>query len=241
MLKTVDTQVALSDVTTALFELGVLDSVSEDIDLEKTLRNDLGLDSQEMVSLVDIAQSLASSRDPVDEGAFETVQDVVSYLAINRASWLPTDVPFVLQGATVINQSLETVFGYIANYRVWPEILDHVTKVETDYDDGKHQSFKMHIEELGTKRNYYVQSWRYVNYDSLIVDFSQPKPPKGFAVHKGGWRFRVLGSDRTELISYHGFSLEEGADADGSLELIRKHIHAALKTWARHGNGCADG
>lgn len=79
----------------------------------------------------------------------------------------------------------------------------------------------MHIEELTTKDRDFVRSWRYVNREALILDFSQPKPPAGFAVHKGGWRFREVDPGRTALVSYHGFALEPEADGAEAVALIR--------------------
>ena len=235
MLRKLDTQVAENDVTNALFELGIIETPTEVLDLELSLRDGIGLDSQEVVSLVEIVSSLILVDDRPDENDFETVYDLVCYLAANRAPWLPAELPYIHQGSIVIEQDIDTVFDYISKYQKWPEVLSHVTKIETDYDDNKMQSFKMHIEELGSKQNYHVQSWRYVNKERGIIDFSQPLPPKGFTTHQGGWRFRALDTQRTQLISYHGFSLQEGADIEAAFVLIRKHIQAALNTWARHG------
>lgn len=237
MLKANRIQRAAVDVTHALFELGVIDSIDERVDMNENIRDQLGLDSQELMTLVDIVSSLGISSSPLDEDNVKTLSDLVNYLSINRDDWLHVDVPFVLQGSTVISQDVETVFSYIQRYRDWPDILAHVTKIEPDRDDGRLQSFTMHITELGIKQDYFVKSWRYVNEEHRIIDFSQPLPPKGFRSHKGGWRFQALKDGSTRLISYHGFSLHDNAPADEAIILIRKHIHAALSTWARFGNG----
>ncbi|EJB0230102.1 SRPBCC family protein [Vibrio cholerae] len=234
MFNEIATTVAINDVKNALFELGILESPEDIVDLEQTLRDGLGLDSQEVISLIEIVSSLIMSGDPLDDDAFDTVCDLVCYLASNRAPWLPGNVPYVIQGSIIIDKDVDTVFGYIYNYKIWPDVLNHVTKIEPEYDDGKFQNFKMHIEELGTKQNYFVESNRYVNKENLIIDFTQPLPPAGFKLHFGGWRFRTIDENRTELISYHGFSLKEGADIEGAFSLIRKHIQAALNTWSRH-------
>ncbi|BEM34575.1 hypothetical protein SME36J_32110 [Serratia marcescens] len=228
---------AALDVTNTLFELGVIDSNNDSVEMEQDIRQGLGLDSQELMTLVEIVSSLGLSAAPLDEDNVTTLADLVNYLAAHRDRWLHTDVPFVLQGSTIISQDIETVFSYIRDYRKWPEMLAHVTKIEEDMDDGRLQSFTMHIEELGTKQDYFVKSWRYVNDEHRIIDFSQPLPPKGFRSHKGGWRFQPLADGRTRLISYHGFSLHDDTQADEAIILIRKHIHAALSTWARLGNG----
>lgn len=227
-------EVAAQDIKNALFELGILESFNDSLNLEQTLRDDLGLDSQEVVSLIEIVSSLIISDTPIDDEDFKTVSDLVSYLASNRTTWLPTETDYVMQDSVVIEQDINTVFGYIANYEKWPEVLDHVAKIETDYNDHKFQSFKMHIDELGSNERYFVQSWRYVNKERLIIDFSQPLPPKHFLIHQGGWRFKSIAPNKTELISYHGFSLKEGADIETAFILIRKHIQAALKTWSQH-------
>lgn len=227
---------ALSDVRNALFEIGVIDSPTAVLKPDDELRDNLGLDSQELVSLAVSLSSLATNSAPMNEADVRTVADLVEYVAINRDVWLPTDVPYVLQGSTTINQNLEWVQSCIAEYRKWPGILAHVTKIEPEYDDGRFQTFKMHIEELNTKEHYFVQSWRYMNLDAGIIDFTQPKPPVGFKVHKGGWRFKAQDSNKTELISYHGFDLNEEVNIEDSMALIRKHILAALKTWTNYGN-----
>lgn len=237
MLNESGIQRAIMDVANTLFELGVIDSLNKNMEMDKDVRQELGLDSQELMTLVNIISSLGLSADPIYENNVTTLSDLVDYLKEHRDSWLHNDVPFVLQGSTIISQDIDTVFSYIRDYQKWPEVLAHVTKIEKDMDDGRLQSFIMHIEELGTKQDYFVKSWRYVNDEHRIIDFSQPLPPKGFRCHKGGWRFQPLADGRTRLISYHGFSLHDDAQADYAITLIRKHIHAALSTWARFGNG----
>ncbi|EBW2367038.1 hypothetical protein CBJ60_004476 [Salmonella enterica subsp. enterica serovar Ajiobo] len=237
MLNESNVQRAVMDVTNTLFELGIIDSSNESVAMDKDIRIELGLDSQELMTLVDIISSLGISATPLDEDNVRTLSDLVDYLKENRDSWLHDDVPFVLQGSTIISQDIDTVFSYIRDYQKWPDILDHVKKIEKEIDDGRLQSFIMHIEELDTKQDYFVKSWRYVNDEHRIIDFSQPIPPKGFLCHKGGWRFQQLADGHTRLISYHGFSLNDDTQADDAITLIRKHIHAALSTWARFGNG----
>lgn len=236
MLKPSKQNIALSDVKNALFEIGVIDSPTDLLQLGDELRDKLGLDSQELIGLSVALSLLATNSDPMNETEVRTVADLVEYVAMNRDEWLPTDVPYVLQGSTTINQSIEWVQSCIAEYRKWPEILSHVTKIEPEYDDGRFQTFRMHIEELTTKENYFVQSWRYMNLEAGVIDFTQPKPPVGFRVHKGGWRFKAKGSNKTELISYHGFDLHKEVNIEDSIVLIRKHIQAALKTWTNYGN-----
>ncbi|QDW31678.1 hypothetical protein FFE93_000470 [Yersinia sp. KBS0713] len=228
---------AESDVAAILFELGITGSSNEILDPKKDIRNQLGLDSQEVMTLVEIVSSLAISAKPLHEDNVNTLNDLINYLVAHRDNWLHKDVPFILQGSTVINRDIDSVFGYIKDYQRWPKILSHVSKIEPDNDDGRLQSFIMHIEELGTGQEYFVKSWRYVNEELRVIDFSQPLPPKGFRCHKGGWRFQSLDEGRTRLISYHGFSLSDDANAEDAIVLIRKHIHAALSTWARYGNG----
>jgi len=228
--------IALSDVRNALFEIGVIDSPTAMLQPCDELRYTLGVDSQELVSLSLSLSWLASNGTRINEAEVRTVADLVEYVAVNRDVWLPTDVPYVLQGSTTINKNIEWVKSCIADYRKWPEILAHVKKIEPEYDDGGFQTFKMHIEEINTKENYFVQSWRYMNLDAGIIDFTQPKPPSGFKVHKGGWRFKAKDANKTELISYHGFDLNEEANIEDSIALIRTHINTALKTWKEYGN-----
>jgi acyl carrier protein len=227
---------ALSDVRNALFEIGVVDSPAVVLQLGDDLRDTLGLDSQELVSLAVSLSSLATSAPALKEDEVCTVTDLVEYVAMHRDIWLPTDLPYVLQGSATINKDLGWVQSCIADYEKWPEILAHVTTVEPEYDDGRFQYFRMHFEELNTREHYFVQSSRYVNLEAGIIDFTQPKPPVGFKVHKGGWRFKALDANKTELIAYHAFDLDDGVSIEDSMALIRKHIHAALTTWTNHGN-----
>lgn len=236
MLKKSKRDRALLDVRNVLFESGILDTPTDMLDPRDELRNKLGIDSQELVGLAVGLSSLATSSKQLDETTMRVVDDLVEYVATNRDTWLPTDVPYVLQSSITINQNREWVQSCIAEYHKWPKILAHVKKIEPEYDDGCFQSFKMYIEELTTLDNYFVQSLRYVNCEAGIIDFTQPKPPSGFRIHKGGWRFKKLRSNVTSLIAYHGFELDENADVADSIALIRKHIQAALKTWADYGN-----
>ncbi|AZE50409.1 hypothetical protein C4K04_4754 [Pseudomonas chlororaphis] len=236
MLQEAETSRAHKDIINVLFELGILSSPDDYLDPEKSLRDDLGLDSQELISLVVSISALANNAAPLKEQHVASVQDCIKYLERNRDLWLPNDVDYVLQGSVRINQDMQTVFNYIADYKAWPEVLAHVTRIEPDIDDGRVQSFKMHIAELTTGEEYYVQSSRLVDSEKLTIDFLQPKPPAGFRVHKGGWRFNKIGPKETELVSFHGFSLDENTEADCGIGLIQKHIQAALRTWAAHGN-----
>lgn len=227
---------SVEDVNNALFELGILDEIDQVINENSTLRDELGCDSQEITTLCEIISTLALSKASLDENKTETVKDLLNHLVDNRDPWLPSDISYVLQGSVVIDQDINTVFGYIRDHKKWPEVIKHVTKIEPIIDDSKLQSFKMHIEELDTKESYFVESWRYVNEEQYIVDFLQPIPPEGFLMHKGGWRFQSLSSNQTRLISYHGFELDKNISIEASIVLIRKHIDAALATWARYGN-----
>lgn len=240
MLKKLENMTAMRDAANALFELGIIETFGETFNLSDNLRDDLGLDSQEIVTIAEIASSLCIARAPLSDTVLKTTGDLIQYITANRDYWLPDDVPFVLQSSVIIYQPIETVFGYIAHYQGWPDILAHVSRIEPEYDDGRLQNFRMHINELDSDDTYFVQSWRYVNQDLKIIDLSQPLPPKNFKIHKGGWRFRTLDDNRTELISYHGFDLLDTNAAESAIELIRKHIQAALKTWSRYGNGKAD-
>lgn len=224
------------DVRNVLFELGIIDGVEDIPPLNKNLRDDLGLDSQELVSVAVELSSLSVCHQPLHEADMTSVNDLVVYLEQGRDVWLPTDTQYVLQGAVIINQNIETVFSYISNYVKWPEVLQHVTKIESEFDDGRLQSFKMHIKELTSNEEYFVRSWRYVNAQVKIIDFTQVKPPIGFRLHKGGWRFIAVGPNQTKLVSYHGFDLESGTDVEDSIKLIRKHIQTALRVWVRYGD-----
>lgn len=104
---------AILDVRNVLFELGIIDGVEDIPPLNKNLRDDLGLDSQELVSVAVELSSLSVCHQPLHEADMTSVNDLVVYLEQGRDVWLPTDTQYILQGAVIINQNIETVFSYI--------------------------------------------------------------------------------------------------------------------------------
>ena len=235
MLKRYVNHTATRDVANLLYELGIVDSPLEPLDPATPLREGLDLDSQEMVSLVELASSLSVSCAPLDEDAVETIHDLVLHLATHRDPWLPEHVPFVMQGSIVIRQNVDTVFAYIADYPKRADRLPSVTRIEPEFDGGRMQIFSMHIEEPDSGAGSSVRSCRYVNEPLGIVDFAQLSPPAGFRVHEGGWRFKTLGNGSTELITYRGFDLDDMDRAESAITLVRQEIQSALNAWAHHG------
>jgi hypothetical protein len=223
------------DVANILYELGVFARPDDELDLHATFREDLGLDSQELVTLAEVVSSLSVGSAPVVEERLIVVADAVTRLDSCRDPWLPADPSFVLQGATIVAEPVETTFAAIADYARWPQILKHVTRIEPDRDIGQFQSFRMYLEEPMTGERSSVRSWRYVNAVERIIDFAQPDPPVGFRMHCGGWPFRRIDRGHTELISFHAFEVLPDHEPDEAVSLIRKHIHAALSTWSAQG------
>lgn len=218
------------------FEQGFIDSLNDEIKPDASLRDDYDMDSQDVVTVACAVSELCIGPETVYEGDLVTAADIIEHVESHLNPWLPKDTEIIMQGSIEIRQPIDVVFGYIADYQSWPEHLAHVTQVEPLSDEGDLERFRMHIRELTNGQEYSVDSQRIVNRETREVEFEQPRPPEGFKTHKGGWRFRKLAADRTELISYHGFTLEDPEQADDACTLIRKHIRAALSTWADVGN-----
>ncbi|QHM73998.1 hypothetical protein [Mixta intestinalis] len=237
MERNFDLNLAKKDITNLFFELGLIQSVTDNINPSDSLRKKYDLDSQELMTLLDLVSSLAINHSPLQEEEVITVDDLIRFLAVNRDDWLFNDVPYIMQGSVLLNKDVETVYSYIKDYRNWPGIINHVIKIDSEYDDGRLQTFSMYIDEFGSGKEYHVKSMRYLNSQAGIIDFAQPLPPEGFRCHKGGWRFISGNDNQTRLVSYHGFSLNKGVDPEGPLAMIRKHMNVALSTWARHSSG----
>ncbi|WP_375696644.1 hypothetical protein [Bartonella sp. AP331QHHD] len=229
------------DIANIFFELGITEKHNEKLCETSAIRSVLGLDSQEIMTVIDVVSSLALSKASLKEENVKTINDLSSYLVQNRDNWLFIDMPFVLQSSAIIRCDFDTVFSYIANYKKWPQIIPHVNQIIPEYDDGQLQSFTMHIEGINSEPSYFVKSLRYINKSLAIIDFAQPIPPDGFTCHKGGWRFQSLGKDCTRLISFHGFSLDKQTVIEKAITLIRSHIQTALKTWVHYANGEKNG
>ncbi|MEO9514571.1 MAG: SRPBCC family protein [Paracoccaceae bacterium] len=235
MLQKTQNAFAAHSLQCLFFEQGYIDELYEPISRDADLRDDFGLDSQELVALACAASELAIGTDEIDDAGLFTVDDVLDHLERHMNPWLGGAEQMVMQGSVTIPQSLEQVFAYIADCKDWPKHLGHVVAIDDLKRDGNAEKFRMTIRELTDGAEYSVDSSRLVNCDLHEIDFVQPRPPVGFKNHMGGWRFLEKGPNQTELVSFHQFSLDEDADLEESVILIRKHIRAALQTWANVG------
>lgn len=123
MLRKLDITRAETDVRLALFELGFVDTIDAPLDHALSLRDDLGLDSLELVSLAETLSGLATGTPPLDGQAIATVGDCVAFIHDARDPWLPTDTPYVLQGSLVIRRPAAEVYTSIAfetGRSTWP-------------------------------------------------------------------------------------------------------------------------
>lgn len=228
---------AENDIFNILFELGLINSIEDKLDTTQNIYNSLGLDSQEIATLATRISSLAIFSKSIEVSDIKNLNDIIIYLAVHRDHWLHKDVPFTMQDSIILNNDFATVFSLINEYQRWPEILNHILKVEKNINVGRLQNFIMQIEDSTTGKTYFVETCRYVDEISFTIDFSQTIPPQGFKCHKGGWRFQSLGKNRTRLITFHGFSLLPDESVEKAILLIRKHIKAALTTWSHYGIG----
>ncbi len=214
------------------FEQGYIDDIDEIVPEDADLRDEFGLDSQEIVELASTVDEICIGAEGLGNMEIYTAGDVLAYLEEHLNIWLGDTEQMVMQGSIVISKPVDTVFGYIADCEAWPKHLNHVTAIDDLQRDGKAETFRMSIRELTDGREYSVDSSRTVDRELHEIDFVQPRPPEGFLHHAGGWRFVPLAGDWTRLVSFHKFTLKEGADLEDAAVLIRKHIRAALKTWA---------
>lgn len=235
MLQTTRNAFAIRSLQCLFFEQGYTDDLYQPISRDADLRDEIGLDSQELVALACAASEFTVGTDELDDANLVTVGDVLDHLELHMNPWLGGAEQIVMQGSVTIPQSIEQVFSYIADCEDWPIHLGHVVSIEDLKRDGNAENFRMTIRELTDGKVYFVDSSRLVNRDRHEIDFVQPRPPKGFKNHMGGWRFLEKGPRCTELVSFHQFSLDEDADLEESVMLIRKHIRAALQTWAKVG------
>lgn len=236
MLSKIEPTNAVQAMQCIFFEQGFIDSLNDEISADASLRDVYDCDSQDMVTIACAVNELCIGAEELYEGDLVTAGDITEYVESHLNHWLPKDTDIIMQSSIEIRQPIDTVFRYIADYQSWPEHLAHVTKVNPLSQDGTFEKFRMHIKELTNGEEYSVDSQRSVNREAKEIEFDQLRPPNGFKVHKGGWRFRELAPDRTELISFHGFTLYDSEHAADACTLIRKHIRAALSTWADVGN-----
>lgn len=235
MLQTTKNAFAIRSLHCLFFEQGYTDELYQPISRDADLRDEFGLDSQELVALACAASELTIGAAELDDASLVTVGDVLDHLELHMNPWLGGAEQMVMQGSVTIQQPLEQVFAYIADCEDWPKHLDHVVAIDNLERDGDAENFRMTIRELTDGREYSVVSNRLVNRNRQEIDFVQPRPPEGFVNHMGGWRFIEKDPARTELVSFHQFSLDDDANLEESVILIRKHIRAALQTWANIG------
>ncbi|MEP6068485.1 MAG: SRPBCC family protein [Paracoccaceae bacterium] len=235
MLQKTKTAFAAHSLQCLFFEQGYIDDLHETIERDEDLRDVYGLDSQELVALACAASEYAIGCDDLDDVDINTAGDVLDHLEAHMNPWLGGGEQMVMQGSITIPQGLDQVFSFIADCEAWPDHLDHVVAIDNVTREGDAENFRMTIKELTDGQQYSVDSSRLVNRDRKEIDFVQPRPPKGFKNHMGGWRFIEKGPKKTELVSFHQFSLEEDSDLEDAVLLIRKHIRAALQTWANVG------
>ncbi|MCK9874636.1 SRPBCC family protein [Frankia sp. Ag45/Mut15] len=239
--------------------------VDMDIDGEAepatSLRDELGMDSQEIVHLL---SSLARGRgvDLPDGsnrvGSIRSIQDVVELLAAAldrpatpeqtgtvaapRAIETIDDAPtlaYRCRTSAVIRRPKAVVYQALHDMAAWPTHLPHVLEIDVRYDDGQYQEFHMAVDSpTGMLR---VRSIR--NCQPDLIEWFQPEPPHFLAHHGGTWRFQDTPEGFCEITATHAWNLEptvasttfpptpQRSTADAVTEMLLDHANLAISTW----------
>ncbi|MGA1840878.1 MAG: SRPBCC family protein [bacterium] len=110
----------------------------------------------------------------------------------------------------IIHAPIADVYDRFANIHEWKNILPDVLDIDTIYDDGYHQEFKMTVER--PTGNETIRAVRYCIKNSLIEIF-QPIPPPIFSKMSGIWKFENIDS-KTLVISIRNFQLKKDITFD---------------------------
>ena len=227
----------------AVFEALDIQGVHEDALLER----DLGMDSQEIVSLT--AELQERFRIPLEDGVITrkmTVAEVIDLVqrlvdATNAPTNLSQPGPSVAssEGSLIeevmIDAPVEVIYHRLHHVQDWPLLLPHVQAINMVYDDGRYQEFFMNVQGVDGN-TVKVRSIRKCEKDEIT--FFQPEPPKFLAKHSGGWRFKADGMGHCIVTTYHCWSLSDQAGAifpatntstaSQVEQLLREHARLAL-------------
>ena len=233
---------ALNDDIVRVFRALHIESVNEG----DRLGADLGIDSQELVSLV----CELESQYPVPFGGHEvhqgmTVADVAALVARKLAA-RDVDQAAVATSATgslvediVIHAPWSAVYERLHRVAAWPLLLPHVVSIDVIYDDGRYQEFNMTVRSADDSR-LRVRSIR--RCGDRDIRFFQPEPPPYLASHGGGWTFEPIGDAQCAVTTWHQWVLSDAAGAafpdtgDDTTaaritRVLREHARLALTSW----------
>ncbi len=210
-----------------------------------TLDEGLGMDSQELVSLVcELERHFGV---PVSEEEIRpnmTVSDVETLMSGKVASRAPdASAAAAREGSLteqiVVNAPVGEVYQALLQVQDWPAQLPHVERIDVIYDDGRFQEFYMTVRSADG-HTIRVRSIRRCREGEIL--FFQPQPPAYLARHSGGWKFESKGLRQCVVTTYHEWTLNDTAadvfPATGSQTIaeqvervLRDHARLALSSW----------
>lgn len=210
------------------------------------LRDDLGMDSAEIIDLVcacETAYGISIPDDGTLATALSTVSEVID-LVRRHSTTTPTGYAMDqapgftgrCAGHVEIGVPVDRAYQALFDVRAWPEHLPHVREIEVLYDDGQYQEFWMTVASEG-ESILKVRSVR--NCHDGIIEFFQPKPPPYLKHHGGVWRFSATGTASCRVDVAHVWNQNETADdvfPDGDAaerihQILSHHSHLALTRW----------
>lgn len=239
-----------------------LDIETDGATTQSRLRDDLDMDSAEIIDMVAQCESVYGVTIPDDgslASSLNSVSDVLALVESHRtdadtnADATPGDVPADIAMDTAagfahrctqtqtIEAPLDKVYAALHDVAEWPTHLPHVQAIDVQYDDGQYQEFFMTVASEGDTV-LKVRSIR--NCRDELIEFFQPVPPPYLANHGGVWRFSNQGNGTTRVDVTHVWNLNEKASAafpekpdatteDQVRDLLSEHSRLALAGWKR--------
>ncbi|MEJ2680100.1 MAG: hypothetical protein P8176_12575, partial [Gammaproteobacteria bacterium] len=182
----------------------VLDSMDIlDAAFYSKLDDDLGMDSQEIVSFMDEVQNAYGTI--LKDGEFKRSMTVLDCLRITyrKKHLIPKkaeNFTHTLLEDAVIRAPCQSVYDGLCDVSTWQSKLPHITDIKIIYNDGEFQEFIMGVNGADG----HALKVRSIRRCSLNhITFFQPEPPPFLRYHCGGWCFIPIDDDLTYVSTYH--------------------------------------
>jgi hypothetical protein len=201
------------------------------------LGEDIGMDSQELVSLACELQSLTGIKvEGYDFKRSMTVAEVTEVLEQKIShelakSFSLTEEIYIRAEPKRLSQALWAVEN-------WKDLLPHIEDIQVIYDDGTFQEFWMTVRGVDSSV-IKVRSVR--KCESERIRFFQPEPPSFLKEHRGEWTWKGAKHGGTGVTTKHEWRLSRKAYAMYPSEklttpervetLLRGHAKFALENW----------
>lgn len=223
------------------------------------LRDDLGMDSAEIIDMICGCEDAYGVAIPDDGTLLDALLRVGHVLDLVRASGgiLAEDLGAAHDASLVtamdqapgfadrcvqtitIQAPLAVVYAALFDVAAWPQHLPHVHAIDLSYDDGQYQEFRMSVAS-GNEQMLHVRSVR--NCRPGVIEFFQPEPPPYLQHHGGVWRFTATSTTSTRVEVTHVWNLgdrlaeffPERAGRSGTdqvREVLAHHSNLALSRW----------